>query len=113
MMDKPTEGGVAGSAFRRIVITIGPMQSRCSNVRAMDGEIDAGNGGPMTGRVLLLGATGTVGSELVALLRERHVAVRAATRHPDAATAGRLRCESVEFDPESPVKFVTASNPLQ
>ncbi len=63
----------------------------------------------MAGRVLVIGATGTVGSQLVTQLGQRGEKVRAATREPAAA---RRRsggtAELVEFDFERPETFARA-----
>src|SRR5207302_6255532 len=74
------------------------------------GRADAGGARRlMAGRVLVIGATGTVGSRLVGQLRQRGERVRAATREPGAA---RRRsggtAEHVEFDFERPETFAPA-----
>jgi NAD(P)-dependent dehydrogenase (short-subunit alcohol dehydrogenase family) len=58
----------------------------------------------MPGQVLIVGATGSVGSELVALLdRSSGKKVRAATREPAAARRGSdSAAEFVQFDRERP-----------
>ncbi len=63
----------------------------------------------MAGRILVIGATGTVGSQLVMQLGQRGEDVRAATRQP--ATARRRSAgapELVEFDFERPETFAPA-----
>ena len=63
----------------------------------------------MAGRILVIGATGTVGSQLVMQLGQRGEEVRAATRQP--ATARRRSAgasELVEFDFERPETFAPA-----
>ncbi|MFB6202694.1 MAG: SDR family oxidoreductase [Halorhabdus sp.] len=52
-------------------------------------------------RILVTGATGTVGSRVVEILAERAVTVRAATRSPDGKTVPTAE-ETVEFDFERP-----------
>lgn len=61
----------------------------------------------MNPKVLVLGATGTVGRALVAALVQRGVAVRAATRDPDRARRAGLgsEVETVLFDLERPETF--------
>lgn len=60
----------------------------------------------MAGKILVLGATGTVGSELVARLEERGERVRAATRNPsEAARTESGSTEYVRFDLEQPETF--------
>jgi uncharacterized protein YbjT (DUF2867 family) len=63
----------------------------------------------MAGPILVVGATGTVGSQVVEQLRQRGEKVRAATREP-AAAARRLAgvAESAEFDFERPETFAPA-----
>lgn len=63
----------------------------------------------MTGPILVIGATGAVGSELVAQLRGKGESVRGATRKP-AEAAGRSTPadEYVEFDFERPETFARA-----
>ena len=52
----------------------------------------------MSGQVLVIGATGSVGSELVTLLSRMGENVRAATRKPAAALSPHGEVEFVEFD---------------
>ena len=63
----------------------------------------------MSGRMLIIGATGRVGVELVRLLTQKGEAIRAATRSPSTASA-RLPCfaEAVEFDFDRPETFAPA-----
>ena len=63
----------------------------------------------MAGRILVVGATGTVGSQLVTQLDQRGEKVRAATREP-AAARRRLNgaAELVKFDFERPETFAPA-----
>jgi len=63
----------------------------------------------MAGKILVVGATGTVGSHLVAELERRGEAVRAATRDP-GGTPRRpgAAAEFVEFDFERPETFAHA-----
>lgn len=63
----------------------------------------------MPKRILVIGATGRVGRELVKLLVQNGEAVRAATRNP-AALASRFQntLEVVEFDYERPQTFAPA-----
>jgi uncharacterized protein YbjT (DUF2867 family) len=61
----------------------------------------------MAKRILVIGATGNVGRELVPRLVERGVEVRAATRRP-ALASGQPGVEPVEFDLERPSTFVPA-----
>ena len=63
----------------------------------------------MSQRILIIGATGRVGVELVRLLTEKGEAVRAATRSPSTASA-RLPyfAEAVEFDFDRPETFAPA-----
>lgn len=63
----------------------------------------------MTERVLVVGASGVVGSAVVKQLLQRGVAVRAATRDP-AQAAGRIDpgAETVLFDFERPETFASA-----
>jgi uncharacterized protein YbjT (DUF2867 family) len=63
----------------------------------------------MSKNILIMGATGRVGAELVRLLTEKGEALRAATRSPSTASA-RLPCfaEAVEFDFDRPETFAPA-----
>jgi uncharacterized protein YbjT (DUF2867 family) len=63
----------------------------------------------MSKKILIMGATGRVGAELVKLLTEKGEALRAATRSPSTASA-RLPCfaEAVEFDFDRPETFAPA-----
>jgi uncharacterized protein YbjT (DUF2867 family) len=63
----------------------------------------------MSKKILIMGATGRVGEELVRLLTEKGEALRAATRSPSTASA-RLPCfaEAVEFDFDRPETFAPA-----
>jgi uncharacterized protein YbjT (DUF2867 family) len=61
----------------------------------------------MANQILVIGATGGVGRELVARLLERGVRVRAATRHPELARS-RPGVDYVEFDFERPATFASA-----
>jgi uncharacterized protein YbjT (DUF2867 family) len=56
----------------------------------------------MAGKILITGATGTVGSELVRALATRGADVRAAVRSPKKAQAQDLRAEIVEVDYDHP-----------
>lgn len=62
--------------------------------------------------ILVLGATGTVGSELVARLLQRGVSVRCASRSPGAAATSHHwpvhRVATVELDLERPATFAAA-----
>lgn len=63
----------------------------------------------MTSKVLVLGATGTVGGGVLAALAERGVAVRGASRDPAAAASrASFPCEWVPFDLERPGTFAPA-----
>jgi uncharacterized protein YbjT (DUF2867 family) len=63
----------------------------------------------MSQNILVIGATGRVGVELVRLLTEKGETVRAATRNPSAASAGLARfSEAVEFDFDRPETFAPA-----
>ena len=63
----------------------------------------------MSQRMLIIGATGRVGGELVRLLSEKGEAVRAATRNPSAASARFPRfSEAAEFDFNRPETFAPA-----
>ncbi len=56
--------------------------------------------------ILVIGATGRTGSELVRLLAQQNIPVRAATRNPDAAASrGTGTTEAVVFDFERPETF--------
>jgi uncharacterized protein YbjT (DUF2867 family) len=59
----------------------------------------------MSEQVLVIGATGSVGSELVTLLDRLGEKVRAATREPAAARSPHSAVEFVEFDFERPQTF--------
>jgi uncharacterized protein YbjT (DUF2867 family) len=59
----------------------------------------------MANSVLVLGATGTVGRDVVAALAKNGVRVSAGTRNPASAAAVRLGCELVEFDFERPATY--------
>jgi uncharacterized protein YbjT (DUF2867 family) len=59
----------------------------------------------MPGQVLVIGATGSVGSELVTLLGRLGERVRAATREPASARSPHSAVEFVEFDFERPQTF--------
>lgn len=63
----------------------------------------------MSRKILVLGATGTVGSELLRLLRQQNVAVRAASRRPDECReeAGSL-VSWVRFDYDDPATYAPA-----
>ena len=60
----------------------------------------------MNDEVLVIGATGKVGSRLVAELERLGVPVRAATRHPTAASKDGVR--QILFDFEDPATFAPA-----
>jgi uncharacterized protein YbjT (DUF2867 family) len=62
----------------------------------------------MENTVLVLGATGTVGREVVAGLRRKGIPVRAGTRLPNSPAATRLECELVECDFERPETYPPA-----
>ena len=62
----------------------------------------------MPGQVLVIGATGSVGNELVTLLSRMGERVRAATRDPAAARSPDCGVEFVEFDFERPETFAPA-----
>ncbi len=63
----------------------------------------------MSKRILVVGANGRVGSELVRLFQAKGVTVRAATRRPSAAPwKPASSCEAVEFDFERPGTFAPA-----
>jgi uncharacterized protein YbjT (DUF2867 family) len=61
-----------------------------------------------SGRILVLGATGKVGSALLQRLENRGVPVNAATRLPDKAVAARPTTQWVHFDLEQPSTFAPA-----
>jgi uncharacterized protein YbjT (DUF2867 family) len=61
----------------------------------------------MPGQVLVIGATGSVGSELVTQLGRKGEKVRAATREPAARRSPDNAVEFVEFDFERPETFVS------
>ena len=63
----------------------------------------------MSQKILIVGATGRVGGELVRLLTEKGEAVRAATRSPSTVSTG-FPCfkEAVEFDFDRPETFAPA-----
>ncbi|PEN13448.1 NAD(P)-dependent oxidoreductase [Longibacter salinarum] len=58
-------------------------------------------------RVLVTGATGTVGGHVVACLRDGPCEVCAASRHPEAATS-RLNIPAVYFDFQDPASYRSA-----
>jgi uncharacterized protein YbjT (DUF2867 family) len=62
----------------------------------------------MTGRVLVLGATGHVGSALVAALVSRGEAVAAATRRPGDGSSESRGVVRVKFDYDDPSTFAAA-----
>jgi uncharacterized protein YbjT (DUF2867 family) len=62
----------------------------------------------VSGQVLVIGATGSVGSELVTLLSRMGHRVRAATREPSAARSPHGAVEFVRFDFERPQTFAAA-----
>jgi uncharacterized protein YbjT (DUF2867 family) len=63
----------------------------------------------MSKRILVIGATGRVGSELVKLLVQNGDSVRAATRNPSAvSTRFNKSVELVEFDYDRPETFAPA-----
>ena len=63
----------------------------------------------MSSRILVIGATGTVGGHLVDELRSRGAAVRAATRDPArAVTRWTSGVEVVDFDFERPATYAPA-----
>jgi uncharacterized protein YbjT (DUF2867 family) len=62
----------------------------------------------MSGQVLVIGATGSVGSELVTLLSRTGERVRAATRDLAAARSPDCGVEFVEFDFERPETLAPA-----
>src|SRR3989441_4126768 len=63
----------------------------------------------MAGEILVIGATGSVGSELVTQLVRRSERVRAATRNAEEAKRGLDNAiELVEFDLERPETFAVA-----
>ena len=59
----------------------------------------------MGAKILVIGATGTVGGETVKQLVRKGEKVRAATRNPSAAHVSGLGVEFVEFDYERPGTF--------
>jgi uncharacterized protein YbjT (DUF2867 family) len=60
----------------------------------------------MPGKILVLGATGTVGTQLVLCLDRRGAPVRAATRRPGAYSSGNPGLtEAIEFDFDRPETF--------
>lgn len=63
----------------------------------------------MSKTILIIGATGRVGAELVRLLTQKGEFVRAATRNPSAVSL-RLPCpsETVEFDFDRSETFASA-----
>lgn len=63
----------------------------------------------MTGTVLVIGATGRTGTELIKLLVDSHIAVRAATRTPGTISSLWMRgVEGVFFDFDQPETFAHA-----
>ena len=56
-------------------------------------------------KILVIGATGHVGSQLVPLLAQRGETVKAATRHPDAYQVSSAQVEPVFFDYDQPDRF--------
>jgi uncharacterized protein YbjT (DUF2867 family) len=62
----------------------------------------------MPGQILVIGATGSVGSELVSLLSRKGERVRAASRRPDAQQRSDGAAEFVEFDFQRPETFAAA-----
>jgi uncharacterized protein YbjT (DUF2867 family) len=64
----------------------------------------------MTGSILVVGATGAVGAQLVAELRRRDETVRGASRDPESARrrSGDGGVEWVRFDLEQPATFAAA-----
>ncbi len=63
----------------------------------------------MAGRILIIGATGGVGRELLARLETSGEEVRAATRNPSGAASGiRTAARFIEFDFERPETFAPA-----
>ena len=62
----------------------------------------------MSGQVLVIGATGSVGSEVVTLLSRKGERVRAATRNPAAARRPNSAVEFIEFDFERPQTLAAA-----
>ena len=59
----------------------------------------------MTGPILVIGATGTVGSEVVKALREHNADIRAATRTPEKTIPG---AKTVLFDFDKPLSIPKA-----
>ena len=62
----------------------------------------------MSEQVLVIGATGSVGGEVVTLLSRMGEKVRAATREPATARSPHSAVEFVEFDLERPQTFAAA-----
>ena len=62
----------------------------------------------MAGRILVIGATGSVGSELVSQLVQAGQQVKAATRTPASVQPMNAAVEYVEFDFERPQTFANA-----
>ena len=67
----------------------------------------------MAGPVLVTGATGTVGSGVVAALRQRGLLVRAASRRPSGKKSDDGLVEAVPFDFTMPATFAAAFTGVQ
>src|SRR5206468_7994434 len=107
---RPHRGRDARAARRAADDRAADRRARRDRAAGRAGRADAGGARRlMAGRVLVIGATGTVGSRLVTQLDQRGEKVRAATREPAAARRhSGGTAELVEFDFERPETFAPA-----